>query len=277
MPRIETDAITKAKQRGPMQNNTLTPTLHRNQKVVLLRMAAVGLTIALMALSAPLVWAAVSAGLGLMALAAIGMVGIAGFAALPLAMQKLENRVLLMRKGEARANPIEQLQNDCLRRETKLQEFRAALANIGGQIESMRQMLQERKSTAPQHALNRQEHAVEKMERFYRANIARLEEAHHALEAFRAQVKQKVFEWEFAQAGQKVMAALHPSEMNDLMQDLLSDEALRTVQNRFNTVFAELDVDLHAIHAPTRSLLEPGGEALEALALKSLAQQRSRT
>jgi hypothetical protein len=51
------------------------------------------------------------------------------------------------------------------------------------------------------------------------------------------------------------MAALNPAEMQDLMQDLLSDEALRSVQNRFNMVFAELDVDLRSINAPTRNYL----------------------
>ena len=40
-------------------------------------------------------------------------------------------------------------------------------------------------------------------------------------------------------------------------------EALRSVQQRFKEVFAELDVDLRAADAPTRSLL--GEDALQAL------------
>ena len=120
------------------------------------------------------------------------------------------------------------------RREERLQTFRRALVNIGAQIESMRQMLHERKDKAPHHVLDKQERAIDRMNHFYQANIARLDEAHRALEDFRTQVKQKVFEWEFAKAGQDVMAALNPSEMQDLVQDLLSDEALRSVQNRFN-------------------------------------------
>jgi hypothetical protein len=35
----------------------------------------------------------------------------------------------------------------------------------------------------------------------------------------------------------------------------LSDEALRSVQNRFNLVFSELDVDMRSINAPTRDYL----------------------
>jgi hypothetical protein len=103
-----------------------------------------------------------------------------------------------------------------------------------------------------------------------------LDEAHHALEDFRSQVKQKVFEWEFAKAGQDVMAALNPSEMQDLVQDLLSDEALRAVQNRFNMVFAELDVDLRSINAPTRNYLaDTALDPMEALSVMHQKPARS--
>lgn len=259
-----------------MQTHPLGIAVDQKQKVWAIRAVAAVLTVGLLALSAPLIWVAVSAGVGLLALAAIGALGMASLAALPLAMQKWENRILQRRKAEARANPIEQLQNDILRRETRLREFRAALANIGGQIETMRQMLQDRKHKAPQHELNRQEAAVKKMEHFYRANIGRLEEAHQALEAFREQVKQKVFEWEFAKQGQVVMAALNPKEMNDLVQDLLSDEALRTVQTRFNNVFAELDVDLRSMHAPTHDMLDTRDDTFDALTLHSPVITRSK-
>jgi hypothetical protein len=241
-----------------------------------LRVLAVGATISLLALATPLIWAALSAGAGLLALATMAAIGFASFQALPLAMQKFENRLLQLRKAQAQANPIEQLQNDCLRRDRRLQEFRHALVTIGGQIESMRQMVQERRELAPHHVLDHQERAIARMDQFYRANIGRLEEAHQALEAFRNQVKQKVFEWEFAQAGQKVMAALNPSEMQDLVQGILSDEALRTVQNRFNMVFAELDVDLRSINAPTRNFLtDPEFGTMEALSVHPSIARRS--
>jgi len=256
---------------------TISSTNHKGapEKVWLVRLAALAGTVALLAVSAPLVWAAVSAGAGIAALAGMALVGVLAFQSLPLALQKLENRLLATRKLEARANPIEQLQNDILRREKRLQDFRSALVTIGGQIESMRQMVQDRRHVAPHHELDRQERAIQRMEHFYRANIGRLEEAHQALEAFRQQVKHKVFEWEFAQAGQVVMAALNPSEMHDLVQDLLSDEALRTVQDRFNTVFAELDVDLHSVHAPTRALLSAVPDPLEALSMPRNQTPRS--
>lgn len=220
-----------------------------------LRAIAVAAALGALTVAAPLITMAVTAGAGLLALAGMALFGFAALQAMPLGMQKLENRLLQARKQEARDNPIEQLQNDCLRREERLQTFKRALVNIGGQIESMRQMLHERKDKAPHHVLDKQERAIARMDHFYQANIGRLKDAHDALEDFRTQVTQKAFEWEFAQAGQVVMAALNPTEMQDLMQDLLSDEALRSVQNRFNMVFAELDVDLRSINAPTRDYL----------------------
>jgi hypothetical protein len=41
-----------------------------------------------------------------------------------------------------------------------------------------------------------------------------------------------------------------------LMQDLLTDAALRSVQDRLNAVFAELDVQMRSMDGPARSLLE---------------------
>lgn len=207
-------------------------------------------TVVTLAAGSGLIWSAVSAGVGLGALAALAGLGFAAVQAVPLGVQMLENRVLGLHKREARRNPIEQLQNDCLQREERLCGFRQALVDICAQITSLRQMIDARHRTDPTQNLATQKLAVERMSTFYEANCTRLEEANAALGAFREQVQQKVFEWEFAQAGQAVMAALHPGSMDDLLQGMLTDEALRAVQTRFNTVFAELDVEMRSVRAP---------------------------
>jgi len=138
-------------------------------------MAAVGVGLAL---AAPLNWSAVAAGLGLLGLLALGLFGAMVIHALPLLLQKLENRLLAPRKAEARNNPIEQLQNDCVCRELRLVSFRQALVQIGGQIENMRQMFDECRQTDPAHVLDWQERAVRKMTQFYEVNLGRLEQAH---------------------------------------------------------------------------------------------------
>jgi len=246
-------------------------------RVIWLRAAAAFGTLSVLALVAPFVWHAVSAGLGLLALAALGLAGFATVQALPLALQKLENRLLALRKAEARANPIEQLQNDVLRREERLRTFRQALVAIGAQIESMAQMIETRRRADPAQALDRQERALERMKQFQDLNLQRLRAAQDALDDFRHQVQQKVFEWEFYVAGKQVLEVLNPSELGELLNSLLSDEALRSVQQRFNEVFAELDVDLRAADSPTRSLLpDDERQRFEALVLPRPAMERMR-
>ena len=240
------------------------------------RMAAIVAVSLGLALSAPLIWGAVAAGAGLLSLAAFAVCGVLLFQALPLLMQRLENRLLRWRKAEARANPIEQLQNDCMRRELRLASFRRALVEIGAQIENMRQMVDERRHLDPAHVLDKQERALQKMAQFHDINVGRLEQAHGALQAFRQQVQQKLFEWQFAQAGQLVMEALRPGELDHLMQDLLTDEALRSVQSRFNAVFAELDVEMRALDSPTRRLLDRSQlDGMEQLRMPAPATLRS--
>ncbi|WP_338414978.1 hypothetical protein [uncultured Sphaerotilus sp.] len=230
--------------------DNLTPQIIQTWTV---RAAGTAGTVVALAAGSGLVWSAVSTGIGLGALALLAGVGFAAIQAVPLGVQMLENRVLGLHKREARRNPIEQLQTDCLRREERLQGFRQALVGIGAQIRSLQQMIDARRRVDATQNLATQEHAVQRMQAFYEANCTRLEEAHAALSAFREQVQQKVFEWEFAQAGQVVMAALHPSATEDLLQGLLTDEALRAVQTRFNTVFAELDVEMRSVRAPATS------------------------
>ncbi len=244
-------------------------------RVTWLRVVVASGTVGLLVLAAPWVWKAVAAGLGLAALAILGLAGAAALQALPLAAQKLENRLLAARKTEARANPIEQLQNDVLRREERLRSFRAALVQIGAQIEAMAQMIETRRQSDPGHALQRQQQALQRMTQFHELNLKRLQAAQDALDAFRHQVQQKVFEWEFYVAGKQVLEVLNPSELGQLMQSLLTDEALKSVQQRFNEVFAELDIDLRAADSPTRVLLQDDErQCLEALVLPRPVMER---
>ena len=222
----------------------------------LVRGLALVTTFGLLAISTPIVWAAVSAGAGLAALAVMAVLGVVAFQALPLAFQKAENHLLQMRKSEARRNPIEQLQNDMMRRTQRLKSFRNALVTIGGQIESVEQMMAERHQQDPGHVLARQERALQRLKQFHGINLSRLVQAQAALEEFQLTVQRKDSEWRMALAIDDATAALDPHATENLLQDLLTDTALRTVQDRFNQVFAELDVQMHSADGPTRSLLD---------------------
>lgn len=241
-----------------------------------IRATAVFATVVLLAMSMPVIWAAVSAGLGLVALAVMGGVGVVLFQAMPLGMQRLENTLLKMRKAEARASPIEQLENDVLRRAARLQSFRGALATVGGQIESIREMVQERSHKDPGHVMDRQQRGLQRLTQFYTANLDRLEQAQAALEQFRSTVDRKKSEWTIALAIDDTVHLLDPNAAEYLIEDLLTDEALRTVQGRFNTVFAELDIQMRGVDAPTRTLVQDSSsEHLDSLSLPRKSAHRS--
>jgi hypothetical protein len=233
------------------------------QKVWAVRAAAVVGAAGLLTIAAPFIWSAVAAGMGLAALAAMGAVGVVVFQSIPMGMQKLENRILHLRKAEAMRNPIEQLQNELLRRANKLRAFERALVTVGGQMESIAQMLEERRHKDPEHVLVRQERALERLRQFYGINLQRLQTAQSALEEFRFTIERKESEWRIALAIGEASDLLDPQAADNLVQDLLTDTALRSVQDRFNTVFSELDVQMTSMHGPTRNLLN--GEALRPL------------
>ena len=60
----------------------------------------------------------------------------------------------------------------------------------------------------------------------------------------------------FALGAEVIWESLNPSKADELLQDLLSDEALRAVQSRFNAVFAELDIEMRSVAGPGRRLLD---------------------
>lgn len=240
-----------------MQTHPTPTRLNAQQQVWVLRGLAVAAVVALLAISAPFVWAAASAGAGMGVLATMAAIGVATLQAIPLAMQKLENRLLAARKAEARRNPIEQLQNEVLRRAQRLASFRRALVLVGGQIESIGQMVAQRRHRDPEHELHRQERALQRLQQFQTVNLQRLGQAQAALEEFRFTVERKESEWRIAIAIGEANDLVDPQATDNLLQDLLSDTALRAVQDRFNSVFAELDVQMSSLDGPTRPLLEP--------------------
>lgn len=251
----------------------MNPSAPDDHAVRWLRWAAVGAGIGALALMLPLVWSAVLAGAGLLVVLLMLGAAAALVQALPWLGQRLENALLSQRKAEARRNPIEQLQNELLRRAERLVAFRAALVTVGGQVESISQMVSERRARDPAHVLERHERALHRLQQFHSLNIARLQQAQAALDEFRAAIERKESEWRIALAIDEASSLLDPRSADALLQELLTDTALRTVQERFNSVFAELDVQMNSLDAPTRQLLgtAPAGAAA---ALDARAQER---
>lgn len=212
-----------------------------NQK--LFRVGVVVASVLVLALVAPIIWAAASAGLGLIALGVVGLVGFAVIQALPYFGQKIENSVLKMRKAEARGNPIEQLQNFLRQKAQQVADFKAAVAQIGGQIRSLEDMVAQRKKERPGYDATAQERSIQAMRDAYDTLKSKYVNAEKALADLKLVIQDKEFEWKFSQAGQQAMQTLNATSGKELMEAMLADEAFSSVTDNFNKVFADLEME----------------------------------
>jgi len=199
--------------------------------------------VAILAILAPIIWAAASAGVGLIALGVIGLVGMGFIQAIPLFGQKIENRILKARKAEARENPIEQLQNFLRQKAQQVADFKTAVTSINAQIKSLQDMVAQRKKERPSYDASAQEKSIQAMIEAYNALKQKYINAENALAELKIAIQDKEFEWKFSQAGQAAMQSLSASSGKDLMEAMLADEALSSVTSNFNQVFAELEME----------------------------------
>ena len=199
--------------------------------------------VALLALFSGIIMAAVSASLGLAAIFIIGLVFIGMFQAMPMLGQKWENKLLALRKAEARQNPIEQLQNFFKQKKLRVQQFKQAVTAIGAQIRSLSDMLAERKRTKPGYDATKQEQSLAAMKAAHSALINKYQNAERALADLESAIEDKKFEWNFAQAGQSAIASLNATSGEELVDQILADEAFSSVRDNFHSVFAELELE----------------------------------
>ncbi|HET6338062.1 MAG TPA: hypothetical protein VFG30_32795 [Polyangiales bacterium] len=223
------------------------PDSRSQTRIPWLRLVALGGVTALLVAIAPLLWTAIRAGVSLFALAALMLVGWASLQALPYWGERLERRLLRARIVDARDNPIEALLGQLLQHRAQLERYRAALAAIGGQIQGMRDMLEERRAVAPQHDTHKQTAALHKMVAFHAHHLKNLAAAELALADYQRHLNTKRFEWSFAQAGKRVLDSLRARDRESIIRELLTDEATRSVQSSFNQVFASLDAELQRV------------------------------
>ena len=212
-----------------------------NQKVF--RIGAVVASVLVLALVAPIIWAAASAGVGLIALGVVGLIGFGLIQMLPYFGQKIENSVLKMRKAEARTNPIEQLQNFLRQKAQQVADFKAAVAQIGGQIRSLEDMVAQRKRERPGYDATAQERSIQAMKDAYDTLKSKYINAEKALADLKLVIQDKEFEWKFSQAGQQAMQTLNATSGKELMEAMLADEAFSSVTDNFNKVFADLEME----------------------------------
>lgn len=224
------------------------------------RVGAAAAAIVTLALLSQIIWSAAVAGAGLLVLGGIWVIGIGLLQALPLLGQKWENKLLALRKQEARVNPIEQLQNFMAQKAQRVQQFRASVIAIGTQIKSLEQMVADRKFERSNYDASKQLRQIDSMKGAHARLIDKLQRAEVAMQLLSEKVEDKKFEWKFSQAGQAALRSLNASGGQELVEEMLADEAFDSVRDNFNQVFAELE--LESAHLSLgRPLDEMDGEA----------------
>lgn len=218
-----------------------TPTA--NQRSLVVRGAVIAGTIGVLALVLPVIYLAFLSTLGLLGIAVTAAIGFGFIQALPMLGQKWENKLLGLRKAEARANPIEQIQNNVIRKAQQLKSFRDGLQVIGGQIASLESSLKEQARKDPDDDLSDQWAAVKKMQNFYEQKLLNYKSAAAALEDYKKAVERAKFKYGFGNAAQGIANAMNDTDAKTLMENMLADEAFAAVDQRYNQAFAALDVD----------------------------------
>jgi chromosome segregation ATPase len=166
--------------------------------------------------------------------------------------------VLKLRKGEARGNPIEQLQNFMRQKAQQVADFRAAVMTINGQIKNLQSMVEQRKKERPGYDATAQEKSIAAMTDAYNALRQKYKNAENALAELQVVIQDKEFEWKFSQAGQQAMQTLNATSGQELMEAMLADEAFSSVTDNFNKVFAELEMEAENLSAAKSLDFSPG-------------------
>ena len=205
------------------------------------RLASIVIGIVALAIVLPAIWYAFLTSLGLAGIAIIGGLGVGLSALLPYLGQKLENEILRIRKAEAGKNPIEQMQNQLIRRNEQLNQLKSALLKIASKIKSLERVIDDRAKSYPGHDLSEMRKSLDAMKTYYQKQKGKLMQAEKTLEEFKSAVEQKIFEHGFAQAGQEILLSMSKTGKESLQQDILTDEAFRSVEAAFDEAFTSLE------------------------------------
>lgn len=207
------------------------------------RVGMAAVAVGILAILGPVLAAAAIAGAWLFALGGLAVTGVFLVKLLPYLGQKWENKILGLRKAEARKNPIEQLQNFFLEKRHKVNNFKAAVSQINVQIRNLTDMLIKRKKEKPNADISRQQESLEAMKKAHATLVVKYQNAEAALVQLQDVIEDRKFEWNFAQAGQSAISALNSTSGEDLVNLMLADEAHSAVLSNFNSVFADLDME----------------------------------
>jgi hypothetical protein len=227
------------------------------KKAVLVRAGVVVALVAAIGLATPLIGLAVAGGAGLMLLGAFAIVGIGVVQALPLIGQKWENKLLQLRKEEARQNPEEELDKRVMYKKEQLRKAQEALCVIAGYVRGLSRMIAKEEKDDPGHDISHLHKTLESMQGFVCSRVEKMKLATEKLAEFDKAVKRWKFEHRFAQQGKIALDSIKNMEGADTMGELLTAEAIQAIEEKFDSVFGEMDIEAMLSQASQLKMRNP--------------------
>ena len=135
------------------------------------------------------------------------------------------------------------MQNQLIRRNEQLNQLKSALLKIASKIKSLERVIDDRAKSYPGHDLSEMRKSLDAMKTYYQKQKGKLMQAEKTLDEFKSAVEQKIFEHGFAQAGQEILRSMSKTGKESLQQDILTDEAFRSVEAAFDEAFTSLEFE----------------------------------
>jgi hypothetical protein len=214
-------------------------------------------TIAVIGLAAPIIGLAVAGGAGLMLLGVFAIVGIGVVQALPLLGQKWENKLLQLRKAEARQNPEEELDKRVMYKKEQLKKAQEALSVIAGYVRGLSRMIVKEEKEDPDHDVSHLHKTLESMQGFVFSRVEKMKLATEKLAEFDKAVKRWKFEHRFAQQGKVALDSIKNMDGADTIGELLTSEAIQSIEEKFDSVFGEMDIETMLSQASQLKMRNP--------------------
>lgn len=225
-----------------LQNINMKPVPAELKRALAVRGVAAVATIGGLALLAPVIWSAVIGGAGLIVGGVVALVAIGLFQAIPLLAQKAENRILEARKAEARARPLEQLQNYYIGEREKAQASSTNIAEFGARIKTMQDLIVERKRARPNYDSTDKEAEIQMLRTAHAQMVNAYNAAQVALNELAETIDDLSFDDKLSDAGEKAIRSMSSNSGEAALNKILTAESVDTVRNRYNKVFAALEI-----------------------------------
>ncbi len=211
----------------------------------LARWVGVGLVAATIIVVTPLIYTLIK---GLAGLVVAGVIGAAIISFAPVVAMKFANWKLKAIKSEARANPIETLQNNLLEDRRKLEVAGQGLKMFRAKVSALAQRVEASKQRVKAEALKPTLDALEKMRLLLTQREAQYRKAVEAVQQKAINIAQAQELWEISLVAQDAMAASGMSE-HDALASIQMDEAYKAVDESVHLALADLDDELYEMGA----------------------------